>query len=102
MSIDEHDRRAIRCRRLGHDVEFGYCRTQEGSTPCHSILDCWWEVFDVRAFLEKALSAEQVEELAARRPRAKVVTLLDLIEQAKRRTQGTPQGETPGEGDGGE
>ncbi len=87
MSIDEHDEREVRCRRLGHDVKFHYCRTQEGCTPCPSILDCWWQVFDVRKFLEEALSAEQVEEIADRERPAKVVTLLDLIEQAKQRTQ---------------
>ncbi len=87
MSIDEHDARVLRCRRLGHEVSFHYCRTQEGGTLCPAILDCWWEVFDVRASLEEALSAQEVEELAARERPAKVVTLLDLIEQAKQRTE---------------
>ena len=85
MPIDQHDERRIRCRRLGHEVNFHYCRTQEERTPCPGILDCWWEVFDVRAFLAEVLSPEEFEAIAARRPRAKVVTLLELIEQAKNR-----------------
>jgi hypothetical protein len=88
MPIGEHDERRVRCRRLGHEVAFRYCRTQEGCTPCPSIMDCWWESFDVRAFLKENLPAQELAALAERRPRAKVVTLLDLIEQARRRTHG--------------
>jgi hypothetical protein len=42
----------------------------------------------VRAFLKENLPAQELAALAERRPRAKVVTLLDLIEQARRRTHG--------------
>ena len=93
MSIDQHDKRTIRCRRLGHEVTFHYCRTQEGCTPCAGILDCWWEAFDVRAFLEEAIPAKDLDALVGRRPRAKVVTLLDLIDQARLRTQEGEEGE---------
>ena len=87
MSFDEHDERVLRCRRLGHEVTFHYCRTQEGRTPCPSILDCWWEVFDVGAFLARVLEAGELEALVERQPRPKVVTLLELIEQARQRTE---------------
>jgi hypothetical protein len=87
VSTEEHDKRRTRCRRLGHEVSLRYCRTQEGCTPCPGILDCWWEVFDVRAFLEEVLSAGELDALAARRPREKVATLLELIEQAKNRRE---------------
>jgi hypothetical protein len=85
--LDDHDRRTIRCRRLGHEVTFYYCRTQEGGSVCSLILDCWWEAFDVRAFLQEHLGEEEVERLAERRPRPKVLTLIELIEQARRRAE---------------
>ena len=56
--------------------------------PCRLILDCWWERFDVRAFLQAHLPAEamaQVERAGAFPPPPKVLSLLDMIEQARER-----------------
>lgn len=84
----DHDELTIRCRRLGHTVTFRYCRTQEGTTVCPCVLDCWWEVFDVRAALSEHLAPEEIERLAQPRPTDKVGTLLDLIRKARDRTSG--------------
>jgi hypothetical protein len=87
--LREHDQDVLpRCRRLGHEVTFGYCRQETGGHPCRLILDCWWEQFDVRAFLQAHLSQEamaRVERAGACPPPPKVLTLLDLIQQAKER-----------------
>ncbi len=83
MPIDEQDERTIRCKRLGHPVSFRYCRLQEGCTICHHILNCWWEVFDVRAFLEENLPEEEMQRLLNPQPKPKVLSLLELIEKAK-------------------
>ena len=84
--IDQHDHRVRRCPRLGHEVSFHYCRTQEGATICPKILDCWWETFDVAAFLRENLPAEQWEALVAPKPGNKVLTLLEIIRRAKEST----------------
>jgi len=98
LSENQHDKRVLRCRRLGHDVTFHYCRTQEGCTPCPNILDCWWEVFDVVAFLAQVMEARELEALIERRPRPKVVTLVELIEQARSRSKAAPEARTDSEG----
>jgi hypothetical protein len=87
--LTEHDQDVIlRCRRLGHEVSFEYCRQEMQGRPCRLILDCWWEQFDVRAFLRanlpEALMTE-VETAGTAQPPPKVLTLLDLIEQTKTR-----------------
>jgi len=92
MPIDDHDERSIRCKRLGHGVTFRYCRLQEGHTVCPHILDCWWEKFDVRGFLEEHLPEEDVAKLLNREPKPKILSLIELIEQAKRRRKGSPDG----------
>lgn len=61
--LSDHDERRLRCRRLGQEVTFRYCRTQEGATVCRSILDCWWEVFGVEAFLARQLPETEFAEL---------------------------------------
>ena len=84
MAITDHDGRTIRCRRLGHQVPFRYCRTQEGESICPLILDCWWQVFDVRSFLAEHLPPEQMERLEAGCRPDRVASLMEIIERAKR------------------
>ncbi|MFO7956764.1 MAG: hypothetical protein R6X33_06650 [Candidatus Brocadiia bacterium] len=83
--LDEHDERSRRCPRLGHEVSFHYCRTQEGDRLCPRILDCWWETFDVRAFLEEELGTEEVRRLEERERPDKRVSILQILQEAKRR-----------------
>ena len=87
--LTEHDQDVLpRCRRLGQEVTFGYCRQESSGQPCRLILDCWWERFDVRGFLQAHLSAQvmaQVERAGTSAPPAKVLSLLDLVQQAKER-----------------
>jgi hypothetical protein len=87
--LTEHDQDVLpRCPRLGHELTFGYCRQETGGKPCRLVLDCWWEQFDVRCFLEAHLSAEamaQVERASASPPPSKVLSLLDIVQQARDR-----------------
>ena len=69
-------------------MTFGYCRQETGGRPCRLILDCWWERFDVRGFLEANLPAEmmsQVEKASTAPPPSKVLSLLEIIRQAQER-----------------
>ncbi len=82
--IEDNDKRSIRCRKLGHIVTFGYCRCEAAGKLCSSILNCWWEIFDVEHFLKENDPAA-LEELLARPPQTKVATILDLIAQARQK-----------------
>lgn len=75
-----------RCPRLGGPVTFAYCRTcGDPPEPCWKIRDCWWEYFDINTYLEQNLTPAQRDRLAARcRPPAKVASLLELIERARK------------------
>jgi len=87
--LNDHDQDInARCPRLGHELTFGYCRRETGGKPCRLILDCWWERFDVRSFLRAHLSEDamaQVERAGAAPPPSKVLSLVDMIQQAKDR-----------------
>jgi len=87
--LTDHDRDVLpRCRRLGQEVTFSYCRQETDGKPCRLILDCWWERFDVRSFLQGHLSEEvmaQVEQAGASPPPSKMLSLLDLVQQARDR-----------------
>lgn len=79
----------IRCPRLGSLVRFGYCRAcGDGRSACFKIFDCWWERFDVTAYLKEILSEEEFMKLAASRPKPKVSSLIELIAQVRRNAAG--------------
>ena len=87
--LTDHDQDVqARCRRLGQEVVFGYCRQETEGKPCRWILDCWWERFDVRSFLQANLPEEVmagVERNGSAAPPSKVLSLLDLVQQARER-----------------
>ena len=72
--------------RLGGPVSFRYCRTNgEDGLPCWKIFDCWWESFDVVEYLKKSLPEDTFKKLVNAKPKPKMVSLVELIEQAKNR-----------------
>jgi hypothetical protein len=101
--LNDHDQDVLpRCPRLGHELTFDYCRQETRGKPCRLILDCWWERFDVRSFLQANLPEEamaQVERAGAAPPPEKVLSLLEIIQQAKERIAvakpDTEQGKKP-------
>ncbi len=78
-----------RCPRLGSKVGFSYCLSAgDEGFPCWKIFDCWWEIFDVEAYLREHLSAEafaQLRQKAASPPKNKVASIIEIAEQAKKR-----------------
>ena len=81
---DKRDDQKIRCRRLGHDVPLAYCRTQEGSTLCPLIRDCWWEILDIDDYLRAHLDDEEYAALGRRRPPPpRLAKMIELAIQAR-------------------
>ena len=74
----------IRCPRLGHQITFSYCRSENAGLPCFKTLDCWFEHFLVEEYLRKNLKPEEWEEIFNRQPKTKMVSLVELIEKAKK------------------
>ncbi|MBW2555324.1 MAG: hypothetical protein JRE07_00225, partial [Deltaproteobacteria bacterium] len=57
----------------------------EDGLPCWKIFDCWWESFDVVEYLKKSLPEDTFKKLVNAKPKPKMVSLVELIEQAKNR-----------------
>lgn len=78
-----------RCPRLGSPIEFGYCLSAgDDKQACWKIFDCWWEIFDVAAYLRNSLPAQEFEQLqakAAAPPKNKLTGILEIAEQARKR-----------------
>ena len=81
---DDH---CIRCPRLGHQVNFSYCLAESTTGPCFKTLDCWYSHFDVHAHLKERLSEEAFNRTFLTPAKPKILSLLDLIEQARQRQE---------------
>jgi len=81
------DDNQIRCPRLGHHLAFSYCRVESKGLPCFKIMNCWCEHFMVEDFLRKELDTEEWEKVFNRPVKPKILSLVELIEEAKKRTQ---------------
>ncbi len=79
----EEDGRPLYCRRLGHAVTFGYCRTGTGDLPCPRVLDCWFGTFGVAGYLRSRYTPEQIARVL-RPPREKISQILDIVAAVKR------------------
>tara|TARA_B100001971_G_C18222794_1_gene558324 strand:- start:138 stop:416 length:279 start_codon:yes stop_codon:yes gene_type:complete len=82
------DTEKIRCPRLGHQIPFSYCRRENQGLPCFKTADCWHSHFPVVEYLRKELTPEQWKTVFMNRPKQKMLSLLDLIEQAKASKKG--------------
>jgi hypothetical protein len=78
---------SVRCPRLGHQITFSYCRIENKGLPCFKTLDCWFQHFSVEAFLRRELTSEEWHKVFGQSPKAKVLSLFELIEAAKKRDQ---------------
>jgi hypothetical protein len=75
----------IRCPRLGHPISFSYCRLENMGIPCFKTLDCWFEHFPVEEYLRETLTVEEWDRAFQGAGKTKVMSILELIEQARKR-----------------
>ena len=78
----------IRCRKLGHQIYYSYCRRENSGLPCFKILDCWYPFFPVEELLWGELTEEEWQDVFEKLQKPKVLSLVELIEQAQLRTKG--------------
>jgi hypothetical protein len=83
----KYDHLEIRCPRLGGEVRFSYCRHEGGDLPCPRTMICWQFHFPVENYLIENMTSEEWERFSHQEPKEKIVTLIDLIEAAKKRGQ---------------
>jgi hypothetical protein len=81
-------KREIRCPRLGGPVTFEYCLVENQGQPCGRALTCWSFYFDVEAYFHSRMSPEQFEACFNAQIKPKVVTLIELIEKARKNMEG--------------
>lgn len=84
--LEENDNRKRRCPKLGHEVNFGYCREPGDDIPCSKIGDCWFETFNISDFIKENYDNETIEKiLSPKKP--KTLSLLEMIDAVKKQNK---------------
>jgi len=80
--IDRYDSSRAHCRKLGHHLEFVYCRTVSDGLPCSKIFDCWFTSLPIAEFINQHYSAEEISRIFAP-PKDKITSILELVDKAQ-------------------
>jgi hypothetical protein len=73
----------IRCPRLGHQICFSFCRSENRGLPCSRALDCWFEHFPVEEHLRGELRPEEWQQVFGGFAKPKLVSLVEMIREAQ-------------------
>jgi hypothetical protein len=47
-------------------------------------MDCWWERIEIETYLRENFTPEELNRSVFAKPKSKIVSLIELIEKAKR------------------
>jgi hypothetical protein len=72
----------VRCPRIGGDVNFLFCRTENNMLPCRWIAGCWKERMEIQTFLEDHYTDDELEQIFTP-PKSKIESLVNLVEKTK-------------------
>ena len=63
MSYDAFDQIETRCPRLGHQVNFGYCRQVDSGLPCSRAIDCFYLKLPAEHYFRLVLREETFQRI---------------------------------------
>jgi hypothetical protein len=87
--MKRYDNERIYCRRLGHWLTFNYCRKENKGLPCGKILDCWFGRIEIKEFLKENYKEEEISYIFEP-PKSKLSSIIEIVEEAKKRSEETP------------
>ena len=79
-----NDEKKIYCRKLGHDITFGYCRKEGITEPCYRIVRCWIEHIDIEGYLTDKFGDTFLDKFAGRESKDKITSIVEILEKAKK------------------
>ena len=83
-SSDMHDPLEIRCRKLGHQVTFAYCRKESIDKPCARIIECWMSRINVLEYLNNEFGTAFLHEFVAQGKKDKMSSIIELVEKSRK------------------
>jgi hypothetical protein len=92
--VQAHDQEQIYCSRLGHYLQFSYCRRAEAGEPCPRAVQCWYDRPAVLEYLRATLAPDALAGGGSHRPPlGKLESILAIVARLRAREEG---GSPPG------
>ena len=82
--IQKYDEQEIYCRKLGHHLQFKYCRQEQQQLPCTELKRCWPSRIPIKEFLALSFSPDEIDFLDEPQV-SKVSTILDIIQKIQKK-----------------
>ncbi|MFC1533958.1 hypothetical protein ACFL7M_11405 [Thermodesulfobacteriota bacterium] len=86
--IEQYDDKTIRCPRIGGDVNFMFCRSENNMLPCRFLVGCWQRRLNVKEFLDEHYAKEDLARVFVP-PKPKIESLMEMINEVKKGEKGT-------------
>ena len=81
--IQKYDGQEIYCRKLGHHVQFKYCRQEQQQLSCVALKRCWQTRIPVEEFVANSFSPDEIAYLDEPQV-SKISTILDIIQRIQK------------------
>ncbi|KMY68730.1 hypothetical protein AAU61_03720 [Desulfocarbo indianensis] len=95
MPYRAFDQVEARCPRMGHQINFGYCRAMDQGLPCSKAIDCFYYSFPVEAYFRRVLKEETFARIFLSQGPGRYESFLKTLSEAKDRVKdgGAPDGD---------
>lgn len=79
----KYDTLIKRCPSLGGEVPFLYCRQLNVGGPCHRLISCWSERFDIYGYIKEIYTKEEIEKYFMHSGQGRLNNILKELERIK-------------------
>lgn len=87
MSYEAFDHIQVRCPRMGHQIDFGYCRAMSDGLPCPQAINCFYYTFPVEAYFRRVLKEETFARIFLSEKPGRYESFLQTVSEAKERVE---------------
>lgn len=88
MPYRAFDHIEARCPRMGHQINFGYCRTMDNGLPCSRAIDCFYYTFPAEKYFRQVLKEETFARIFLSESPGRYESFLKTLSEAKDRVDG--------------
>jgi hypothetical protein len=88
MPYRAFDQIEARCPRMGHQINFGYCRSMDNGLPCSHAINCFYYTFPVEEYFRRVLKEETFARIFLAEKPGRYESFLKTLSEAKDRVDG--------------
>jgi len=80
---EKYDIEEFYCPKLGHHLQFNYCRTENLGLPCSRLMKCCSDKIPVQNFLYTQYSSVEIQQIF-QIPGSKISSILNVVQKVNK------------------